>query len=178
MKASNIFLFAGILFCLFSKQSLFSQQNLEVPGNLVVGELTQPGDSGAFGKKLYFGTPGDNYDNIYMTRFNRVTDVSDFLINIGDDSNDTFKIGYKDWQTGFFHSTFFMKMTGEVGIGTINPTHKLDVNGTIRAKEIKVESGWADFVFDKEYKLPSLTEVEKHIQENGCTGHRYSLLYG
>lgn len=33
-----------------------------------------------------------------------------------------------------------------------------------RAKEIKIEAtGWADFVFDKDYKLPSLQEVENHI---------------
>lgn len=41
------------------------------------------------------------------------------------------------------------------------------VNGTIRAKEIKVESGWADFVFKKDYQLPTLKDVEKHINENG-----------
>ncbi|MDO5665850.1 MAG: hypothetical protein Q4G63_11430 [Bacteroidia bacterium] len=41
------------------------------------------------------------------------------------------------------------------------------MDGLLRAKEIKVETGWADFVFDKDYKLPSLAEVEKHIQEKG-----------
>ncbi len=55
---------------------------------------------------------------------------------------------------------------GNVGIGTTNPQNKLDVNGTIRAKEIKVESGWADFVFDEDYNLPSLEEVSSHIKEN------------
>lgn len=43
----------------------------------------------------------------------------------------------------------------------------MDVNGTIRAKEIKVESNWADFVFRKDYKLPALEEVKKHIEEKG-----------
>lgn len=36
-----------------------------------------------------------------------------------------------------------------MGIGMANPKNKLDVNGTIRAKEVKVESEWADFVFKK-----------------------------
>lgn len=45
--------------------------------------------------------------------------------------------------------------------GTVN------VDGLLRAKEVKVETGWADFVFDKNYKLLSLPEVEKYIQENG-----------
>ena len=55
-----------------------------------------------------------------------------------------------------------------VGIGTLDPQgYKLAVNGTIRAKEIKVDSDWADFVFKKDYKLPTLKEVETHINENG-----------
>ena len=55
-----------------------------------------------------------------------------------------------------------------VGIGTLDPQgYKLAVNGIIRAKEIKVDSDWADFVFKKDYKLPTLGEVKKHIEEKG-----------
>ncbi|MEM9362139.1 MAG: hypothetical protein AAGA43_05860 [Bacteroidota bacterium] len=58
--------------------------------------------------------------------------------------------------------------TGNVGIGTMNPgTWRLAVNGKIRAKEIKVETSWSDFVFDKDYLLPTLQEVENHIKEKG-----------
>lgn len=57
---------------------------------------------------------------------------------------------------------------GNVGIGIENPICKLDVNGTIRSKEVKIEAtGWADFVFDKNYKLPTLSEVENHINKKG-----------
>jgi len=42
----------------------------------------------------------------------------------------------------------------------------LDVNGTIRAKEIKVETGWSDFVFADNYKLMPLNDLEKHIKAN------------
>lgn len=59
-------------------------------------------------------------------------------------------------------------MNGKMGIGTVNPQSQLDVNGTIRAKEVKIGStGWADFVFTPEYKLPPLSEVENHILEHG-----------
>ncbi|MET3021360.1 hypothetical protein [Flavobacterium hydatis] len=57
---------------------------------------------------------------------------------------------------------------GNIGIGVTNPKNKLDVNGTIHSKEVKVDlEGWSDFVFKKEYKLPTLEEVEKHISEKG-----------
>ncbi|KRD05428.1 hypothetical protein ASE21_20950 [Flavobacterium sp. Root901] len=57
---------------------------------------------------------------------------------------------------------------GNVGIGITNPTNKLDVNGTIHSKEVKVDMvGWSDFVFKKEYNLPTLEEVQKHIAESG-----------
>jgi hypothetical protein len=58
---------------------------------------------------------------------------------------------------------------GQVGIGTnmaSSAGYKLAVNGSIRAKEVVIESGWADFVFEKNYKLTSLESVEKYIEAN------------
>lgn len=45
--------------------------------------------------------------------------------------------------------------------------YKLSVNGAIRADRVKVYTDWADFVFEDDYKLPTLEEVEKHILEYG-----------
>ncbi len=58
---------------------------------------------------------------------------------------------------------------GNIGIGTISTGgHKLAVEGSIGAREIKVETtSWPDYVFTNEYKLLSLKEVEKHIKTNG-----------
>jgi uncharacterized coiled-coil protein SlyX len=57
---------------------------------------------------------------------------------------------------------------GNIGIGTVNPgIWKLAVNGNLRAKEIKVETDWSDFVFENTYILPTLKEVEQHITEKG-----------
>ena len=57
---------------------------------------------------------------------------------------------------------------GNVGIGTTSPDAKLAVNGNIHVKEVKVDlTGWPDYVFEKDHDLPTLEEVEKHIQEKG-----------
>lgn len=59
--------------------------------------------------------------------------------------------------------------SGNIGIGTANTFgYKLAVNGTIGAKEVKVEitSPWPDFVFDINYKLRTLYEVEQFIKLN------------
>ncbi len=57
---------------------------------------------------------------------------------------------------------------GNVGIGTVSSGEKLSVNGKIRAKEVKVEAtNWPDYVFERGYELPALSETERHIKEKG-----------
>ena len=89
--------------------------------------------------------------------------------------------GFNDWRIDNYqgkfrlhHSgtnQFTVHSNGQVGIGTGNSTlgtHKLAVEGSIGAREIKVEaSGWSDFVFEENYDLRTLKEVEQHINENG-----------
>jgi len=58
---------------------------------------------------------------------------------------------------------------GNVGIGTTNTFgYKLAVNGTIGAKEVVVETTnpWSDFVFEPNYSLMPLNELNTYIQEN------------
>ncbi|WP_369014645.1 hypothetical protein [Flavobacterium anhuiense] len=56
---------------------------------------------------------------------------------------------------------------GNVGIGTMMPNSKLTVAGNIHSREVKVTvNAGADFVFEKDYDLPSLESVDKFIKEN------------
>jgi hypothetical protein len=59
-----------------------------------------------------------------------------------------------------------------IGIGTSNftdgaDTYRLSVSGAIRAHRVRVYTNWADYVFEESYKLPTLQQVEEHINEKG-----------
>ncbi|MTI29636.1 shufflon system plasmid conjugative transfer pilus tip adhesin PilV [Xanthovirga aplysinae] len=55
---------------------------------------------------------------------------------------------------------------GNVGIGKTIPSEKLDVAGNIKADGVILNVGsFPDYVFEEEYKLMPLSEVEAHIEE-------------
>lgn len=58
--------------------------------------------------------------------------------------------------------------TGNVGIGVKSAPAKLTVNGGVLATRVKVSQNltWPDFVFGKDYQLPSLQELEAYIQQH------------
>ena len=54
-----------------------------------------------------------------------------------------------------------------IGAGTGNPSKALEVNGVVRSKEVLVEAtGWADFVFEDDYNLMSLAEIEQYVKQH------------
>jgi hypothetical protein len=83
-------------------------------------------------------------------------------------------VGTTDSARLVFKTNNVEKMTilpnGFVGIGTDSmpdPQAKLGVKGAIFATKLKVtQSGWADYVFNKNYELPSLREVEAYIKQH------------
>jgi len=57
-----------------------------------------------------------------------------------------------------------------VGIGTSDTKgYRLAVAGSMISESVtvKLQGAWPDYVFAKDYHLPSLRETEKHIKENG-----------
>ena len=123
---------------------------------------------GQYSPKLYFGAQFDNSDEMFIARYNVADNYSDLRVFIGDDNQgeDAFRVGNMISSSGNWRSFISVLNNGKVGIGVETPQNALDVNGIIRAKEIIVETGWADFVFAKDYKLPSLNEVKAHIDEH------------
>lgn len=136
----------------------------EAPGNLLhIGSHLQ---SNSLGSGNLIGTNAafrisSQLNSLFMDSKNI---FSDGVLALSTKGSEPLLIG-----TG---STERLRITkfGDVGIGTTNTFgYKLAVNGTIASTEIKVEntSNWPDFVFESDYKLPTLSEVEKHIKING-----------
>ncbi len=60
---------------------------------------------------------------------------------------------------------------GDVGVGTstVPNGYKMAIDGKLITEEVKVQlsGNWPDYVFAKDYDLPSLEEIQKHIKEKG-----------
>lgn len=73
------------------------------------------------------------------------------------------------WHTGNFNPTLYLPLSGgnisgNVVIGTTTAQKQLDVNGNIKARQIKVtQLNWADYVFDSTYRLMPLSQVAGYI---------------
>ena len=135
--------------------------------DLYVGESNIDDKYGA-GNKLSFGGTDQNSDPTEIYRYAVSKDVTQLRVRIGDglSNTDKFIIGSAGNNAGAWTSSFTVTPGGRVGIKTENPSHELDVNGTIRAKEIKVEAQTADFVFEDNYRLRDLNQVEEFIKQN------------
>ncbi|BDD05651.1 hypothetical protein [Aureibacter tunicatorum] len=89
------------------------------------------------------------------------------------DSNTIFEIGIGS-SANARENAFTVLKNGKIGIGEemhsdaqMAGDYKLFVNGGIKSTAVRVmQAPWADFVFEKEYKLRSLAEVKSYIEEN------------
>ena len=72
------------------------------------------------------------------------------------------------FNNGNSSQTVTVAPNGNLGIGKANPTDKLEVNGQIHAKSVKVDlQEWADTVFEEDYNLLRLREIEAYIKTYG-----------
>jgi len=118
-----------------------------------------------------------NFQLYTKTLTTQPTSVESFRLGLkyGSDENNSFISFYRGGGTsgGFLGLStngverFRITTDGKVGIGTGNPKNALDVVGTIRATEIKVEAApWPDYVFEDNYQLKSLNDIKAYIKEH------------
>jgi len=93
--------------------------------------------------------------NVFLGRYAGYYETGSNKLYIENSSTSTLPLIYGDFTAG------------AVGINTKTTSgYTLSVNGKIRASEVRVYTGWADYVFEDKYRLRPLTEVESFIQQN------------
>ena len=110
-------------------------------------------------KTQYMGT---GIDNAGQSKFDMVFGInSDGNGNYGFDPTERMRI--KDNGQVIAHNS----MT--IGTPTLPSDYKLAVNGKVIAEKITVTTfpNWPDYVFEKNFKLPTLKSVEQFIEKNG-----------
>jgi len=120
----------------------YSKVTLEHSDNAMFSILTPNNKNAYFG----FADSDDNY--VGGMQYSHTSNTMTFRVN--NHGNDV-----------------VINANGNMGIGTTNPTEKLVVNGKILAEEVKVQTVPAsDYVFESDYDLRPIEEVESFIQEN------------
>ncbi|WP_051220687.1 hypothetical protein [Flavobacterium filum] len=147
---------------------------------LNIGSLV--GSSTKFRNIKFFDFPQSNFDALSTVYFG-IEDRNDFgrFRVIAQTGGSSQLLVFDKTQSPSFHLTddgnnkttlILPKADSYIGIGTNSfiddlDLYRLSVNGAIRAHRVKVYTDWADYVFEKDYNLPTLEEVENHIKENG-----------
>nr|WP_315425031.1 hypothetical protein [uncultured Pedobacter sp.] len=129
-------------------------QKLSVAGNILSSVGSNEGAS------LILENPSKNVNNAgYRWIFYNMTGPYGNSLQFWNYNQDNSVMGPK----------FTITDNGNVLIGKStqgNSVYILDVNGKARANEIVVNTTGADFVFEPDYKLTDLTEVEKFVKTN------------
>lgn len=180
MKSKN-FSSLVILFCCFFNFTAFSQNTFPSSGRVGIGtnnpvvEFDLRGrfraESNSAGYVGVINTTSNSWAELSLQNLSGVDGapvkaqfkVMRGRVQIGSRSVNPFYLGAGDNK-----NHIVINPNGYVGIGTSSPDSKFSVNGKIHAKEVKVDmNGWSDFVFESDYELATLEEVNSFIQKNG-----------
>ena len=79
------------------------------------------------------------------------------------------QIAGKSHNNNTYDHLWLQNNTGkDIFVGNINKPSNMTIFGKFGARKVRVTTeGWADYVFKKDYDLPTLEEVEQHITEKG-----------
>ena len=115
---------------------------------------------------MRLGTPQEYFGGLMYNKLDKTNksygDGNDFTI---------FTYGNRDMYLRTSNSAKTVVPYGTMGIGTsaIPAGYKMAIDGKVICEELKVQlsQNWADYVFDKDYDLTTLEEVEATIEEKG-----------
>ena len=133
-------------------------------GNVLIGE--RAGYAAGSNNVMIGFHAGENASNVNNQLFIDNSNTSNPLI-FGDFANDILKLHGKVGIGGNSSVNFgnFPTTAGAVNVSNYN----LFVKGGILTEEVRIslQSTWADYVFNKDYNLLSLKDVESFINKNG-----------
>ncbi len=123
-----------------------------------------------FGVNSSLVPPSDNVNGGLIVGWNRSSGGGEVnLYNAFDQLGTSLPFSFifsQKTSAGTFVDLMTLKANGNVGIGTTDPSHLLQVAGTVGAREVIVSTTGADYVFQPEYPLAPLNDVSAYIKEN------------
>jgi hypothetical protein len=153
-------------------------------GRLVIGNATDDGSTAlqVNGGFNFYRGGGDNFvtwngsADIRMRYLGRGSggraivhdDENRLTLNYAGDFSGGTRIAGNTYFTAKTTDSSFV-MCDRIGIGTMRPTARLSVKGTVLAEKVVVSvaaSDWPDYVFDSTYHLPSLQETKSYVNIN------------
>lgn len=132
-------------------------------GNIGIGTDYEPSRKLEIyrGRILFAGSTGGTYSGIEFTNAAN-TQHRGYVGMFSDDL-----IGFYSFPINY-HGLVMDINSGNIGVGTLYPSHKLSVKGTVRCQEVIVETAnWPDYVFAKNYKLPDIKDIDEYIKKHG-----------
>ena len=136
------------------------KQRLDVRGNIINGAVS----TSVYGNHYLEGRGSVIFLKSYG---NDISSYNQWML-YSHTTDGSFRIGNNSSSNTTYVYPFIITKNGNVGIGTTTPgSYKLAVEGKIGAREIVVTTApWADFVFDSNYDLMSLSDLDAFIKEN------------
>ena len=138
--------------------------NSDGTGNVGIGTTT-PAQKLTVNGVIRSEKDASHYINLFVNG-----DNNGFFDLRGAASNNTMNFQINGGTKMVLNGSGNLTVHGNVGIGTTDTQgFKLAVKGNMVAERVKValQPNWPDFVFSKDYPLPTLQEVEKYLVENG-----------